>query len=126
MDKLINISELCKLLNLIDPKTNKPHNHILRFWEKKFKQIKPKKINNRRYYSKKDVEIISMIKILLKDHKVSINGVKNILNSRTKELDYNNSNSLLDDFRKIFIKKKSKNIIEKINKIKSYGKKNSS
>ncbi len=53
MSKLINISELCKLLNLIDPKTKKPLNYILRYWEKEFPQIKPKKINNRRYYSKK-------------------------------------------------------------------------
>ena len=126
MDKLVNISELCKLLNLIDSSTNKPLNHVLRFWEKKFTQIKPKKINNRRYYSKKDVEIITIIKILLKDHKVSINGVKNILNSRTKSLDDNNSNGLLDIYKKVFIRKKSKNIIEKINKIRNYGKKNSS
>ncbi len=126
MDKLLNISELCKLLNLVDPITNKPLNHILRFWEKRFVQIKPKKINNRRYYSKKDVEIITIIKILLKDHKVSINGVKNILNSRTKGLDDKNSNGLLNNYKKIFISKKSKSIIEKINKIKNYGKKNSS
>ena len=50
MNKLINISELCKLLDLIDPRTNKPLNHILRYWEKEFSEIKPKKINNHRYY----------------------------------------------------------------------------
>ena len=43
MSKLINISELCKLLDLIDPITNKPLNHILRYWEKEFSEIKPKK-----------------------------------------------------------------------------------
>ena len=48
MSKLINISELSKMLNLIDPKTKKPLNHVLRYWEKEFKEIRPKKINNRR------------------------------------------------------------------------------
>ena len=46
MIKLINISELSKKLNLIDPVTKKPLNHIIRYWEKEFKEIKPKKINN--------------------------------------------------------------------------------
>ena len=66
MNKLINISELSKTLNLIDPLTKKPLNHIIRYWEKEFKLIKPKKINNRRYYSSEQVETIKMIKFLLK------------------------------------------------------------
>ena len=33
MSKLINISELSKMLNLIDSKTKKPANHVLRYWE---------------------------------------------------------------------------------------------
>ena len=44
MTKLYNISELSKILNLIDPKTKKPQNHILRYWEKEFREIKPKKL----------------------------------------------------------------------------------
>ena len=48
MSKLINISELSRILDLIDPINRKPLNHILRYWEKQFKQIRPKKINNRR------------------------------------------------------------------------------
>ena len=40
-----------------DSKTQKPLNYILRYWEKKFKHIKPKIINKRRYYSTKQVEI---------------------------------------------------------------------
>ena len=53
MDKLINITQLSKELNLINSKTNKPSNYILRYWEKEFKQIKPIIIRNRRYYTKK-------------------------------------------------------------------------
>ena len=56
--KFISISELCKKLNLIDRRSKKPQNYILRYWEKEFKQIKPKKINNRRYYSLEQVEMI--------------------------------------------------------------------
>ena len=50
MSKFINISELSKQLKLINSKTKKPLNYIIRFWEKEFKFIKPKIINNRRYY----------------------------------------------------------------------------
>jgi len=49
MNKLLTISEVSKILNLINPKTEKPLNHVLRYWESKFKEIKPKNINNRRY-----------------------------------------------------------------------------
>ena len=62
MDKLLNISDLAAMLDLINPQNKKPQNHILRFWEKEFKQIKPKIINNRRYYDKNQVEIIRLIK----------------------------------------------------------------
>ena len=41
--KLFSISELSKTLNLTDPLSDKPLNHILRYWEKEFKQIRPKK-----------------------------------------------------------------------------------
>jgi len=80
MIKLINISELSKILNLIDPKTKKPSNHILRYWEKEFKEIRPKKINNRRYYSSKQIETIKLIKFLLKNKGMSIMGAKKMLN----------------------------------------------
>ena len=81
MNKLIKISELSKMLNLVDPMTKKPLNHILRYWEKEFKEIKPKKINNIRYYSSKQIEIIKMIKFLLKSKGMTILGVRNLLNS---------------------------------------------
>ncbi len=126
MSKLINISELCKLLDLIDPITNKPLNHILRYWEKEFSEIKPKKINNRRYYSKKNVEILKLIKYLVKDQKISIAGVKKILKSEIKKLDDNNLFSLRNSYFKAKLKNKTENILTKIALIKKYGKKNSS
>ena len=83
MSKYINISDLSKILNLIDKKTKKPLNYILRYWEKEFKEIKPTIIRNRRYYSVKQVELIKLIKFLLKDKGLRVSGVKRLLKSRT-------------------------------------------
>ena len=126
MTKLINISEVSKIVNLIDPTTKKPLNHILRYWEKEFKEIRPRKINNRRYYSKKQVEIIKMIKFLLKNKGMTILGVKKFINVNINKLDDHKSHSLKAEYYKKFLKTKSKLLLNKINKIKSYGKKNSS
>ena len=125
MDKLINISELSKLLKIVNIKTKKPSNYILRYWEKEFKQIKPIIIKNRRYYSKKQINIIKLIKFLLKDKGMTINGVKNVLKSNINSLDDYNSYSLKADYHKKVIKDKSRKILEKLKKIKKYGKKNS-
>ena len=82
MEKLINISELAIELDLVNPKNKKPLNYVLRYWERQFSQIKPKIINKRRYYSKDQVEIFKMIKYFLKNQGLTINGVKNLLNSK--------------------------------------------
>ena len=126
MNKLVNISEVCKILNLTDPKTQKPLNHVIRYWEKEVPQIKLKKINNRRYYSKTDVDLIRTVKSLLKDQKLSITGVKQIFKNNTKKLDENNHNSLIRDNKKKDLKLKSLNLLKKIKKLKIYGKKNTS
>ena len=126
MKKLISISELSKMLNLVDPKTKKPLNHVLRYWEKEFSSIRPKKINNRRYYSAKQVEIIKMVKFLLRNKGMTILGVKNILNLNINKLDGDNDHSLKADYYKNLLKTKSKAVLEKINKLKNYGKKDSS
>ena len=123
MTKLINISQLANLLNLINSKTKKPSNYILRYWEKEFKQIKPIILKNRRYYSEKQINIIKLIKFLLKDRGMTVNGVKNVLKSNINSLDDYNSYSLKADYLKENIKIKSKTILEKINKLKKNGKK---
>ena len=121
VNKLITISELSKKLNLIDPINKKPQNYILRFWEKKFKQIKPRIINKRRYYSIKQIQIIELINYLLKERRLTIEGAKNVLNKDINKLDEYNSNSLKTQY----IKKKTKVILNKIRNLKKYGKKNS-
>ena len=125
MGKLLNISEVSKLINLVDSSNNKPLNYILRYWEKEFKQIKPKKINNRRYYSEQQVEIIKLIKFLLKTKGMTVFGVRNLLNLNINKLDDYNSDSLKADYYKSIFINKSKNILDKIKRLKNYGKKNS-
>ena len=126
MPRLINISEASKILNLIDPKSKKPSNHILRFWEKEFKQIKPIMINKRRYYSSSQIQIIKMIKHLLKNKGMTISGVKDLLSKDRNKLDDHDINSLKVGYYKDTLKIKSKLLLKKIKKIKSHGKKNSS
>ena len=108
MKKLFNITEVSNILKLTNPKNNKPLNHILRYWEKEFKQIKPKILaGNRRYYDVKTIEIIKNIKFLLKDKGMTIEGVK-------KQLDNDETN--LDETANISIN--TKNILKtKLNKI---------
>ena len=125
MSKLLNISELSLALNLIDSSSKKPLNHILRYWEKKFKQIRPKKINNQRYYSEEQVKIIKLIKFLLKNKGMTISGVRNELNLNINKLDDYNSDSLKADYYKKSLKEKSNKLLKKIKNLKKYGKKNS-
>tara|TARA_S200000501_G_scaffold321236_1_gene316553 strand:+ start:182 stop:562 length:381 start_codon:yes stop_codon:yes gene_type:complete len=126
MKKLITISEVSHALKLVNESTKKPLNHILRYWEKEFKEISPKKINNRRYYSPEQVEIIKMIKFLLKNKGMTILGVKNLLTSKTNKLDDYSMNSLKAEHYKKNLVAKSKSLLKKIYKIKNHGKKNTS
>jgi len=103
-----SISEVAKILNLVNSKTGDLTTHTLRFWEKEFKQIKPKIFaGKRRYYDNETIEILKKIKFLLKDKGMTINGVK-------KQLNLNNSE--LDEMTNISIN--TKNILKsKLNKI---------
>lgn len=125
MTKLINISELSRSLNLIDPKSKKPLNHVLRYWEKEFKQIRPKKINNRRYYSSNQIKLIKLIKFLLRNKGLTISGVKSFLKKNINELDYDNIDSLKIEHNIQYLKQKSLLLLKKLSNLKKYGKKNS-
>ena len=124
MSRLINISELTKLLNIDQVKSKKTSSHTLRYWEKEFSQIKPRIIKKRRYYDTNQIEIIKMIKFLLKDKELTIKGVKKVLNSDFKQLDDYKSYSLKADYYKDRIKIKSKEVLERLKKLKTNGKKN--
>ena len=69
--------------------------------------------------------MLKLIKFLIKDKGLRIKGVKNVLKSGINKLDDYNSDSLKADYYKINLKSKSKKILEKILKLKNYGKKNS-
>ena len=88
-----SIGEVAKILGLIDEKKGSLNTHTIRFWEKKFKQIKPKIFNtNRRYYDQNSIDILKKIKYLLKEEGMTIEGVKKML-SKNKSLkldDYSN------------------------------------
>jgi len=125
MSKFYKISEVSVYLDLVNPLSKKPLNHILRYWEKEFRQLKPKKINNRRYYSTEQVEIIKKIKFLVKNKGMTISGAKKLLNLNINKLDDYDLDSLKADYKNS-LKNKSKNLLNKIENLKKYGKKNSS
>ena len=115
--KFLSISELSKKLDLINKKTGKPANHILRFWEKEFKTIKPTILNgNRRYYDQKQVDKVKYIKFLLKDKGITIEGAKKILKIK-KNIDGYDQNNIRNDY----LTNRSKSILDKIKKLKKYG-----
>ncbi|MBI3504762.1 MAG: MerR family transcriptional regulator [Proteobacteria bacterium] len=54
--------------------------HVLRFWETRFAQIKPlKRAGGRRYYRPEDVELLRRIRELLYKHGYTIKGVQRLL-----------------------------------------------
>jgi DNA-binding transcriptional MerR regulator len=54
--------------------------HVLRFWESKFTQIKPlKRGGGRRYYRPEDVQLLSQIRDLLYKDGYTIRGVQKLL-----------------------------------------------
>ena len=69
--------------------------HTLRFWEKEFKQIKPKLLSgNRRYYSEKDINLLKLIYELLKNQGYTIAGAKKLLNNSSIKLDHELSSGI--------------------------------
>ena len=114
----ISIGEVAVILDLVNKKKGTLNTHTIRFWEKEFKQIKPKILNgNRRYYNNETIEILRKVKYLLKDQGMTINGVKKVLNSnKSLKLDVLPNNSINADY---IIKNKLKKISELIKKIKN-------
>jgi DNA-binding transcriptional MerR regulator len=56
--------------------------HVLRFWESRFSQIRPvKRAGNRRYYRPEDIALIRRIRELLHEEGYSIRGVQKLLRS---------------------------------------------
>ena len=117
-DAYKSIGEVAKLLNLINIKRGTLNTHTIRFWEKEFKQIKPKILSgNRRYYDKKNINLLKKIKFLLKDQGMTINGAKKLMNSdKSLELDEISNKSI--SVNNSAIKNKVKNILKIVKEIK--------
>jgi DNA-binding transcriptional MerR regulator len=71
-DAFRTISEVAEELDLPQ--------HVLRFWETRFSQIKPmKRGGGRRYYRPQDIELIKGIRTMLYDQGYTIKGVQKLL-----------------------------------------------
>ena len=57
--------------------------HVLRFWESRFTQVKPtKRAGGRRYYRPEDVDLLRGIRTLLYSDGYTIKGVQKVLRER--------------------------------------------
>ena len=115
-----SIGEVAKILDLVNEKKGTLNTHTIRFWEKKFKQIKPNILNgNRRYYNNDTIEVLKKVKYLLKDQGMTINGAKKVLNSdKSLKLDELANNSINADYNIINKLKNISNLIKQIKKLK--------
>ena len=104
------IGEVAKDLELVNLKNGKLNTHTIRFWEKEFKQIKPKIFaGRRRYYDKETIKFLKKIRFLLKEKGLTINGVKKFL---ADESSFN-----LDETSNISIKTTNNNLKTRLEKI---------
>ena len=117
-DAYKSIGEVAKILDLVNKKKGTLKTHTIRFWEKEFKQIRPKILNgNRRYYNHDTIEVLKKVQYLLKDQGMTINGAKKVLNSdRSLKLDELLNNSINANYN---IKNKLKKISNLIKQIKN-------
>lgn len=71
-EKLLKcINEVAEMLDL--------EMYVLRFWEKVFIQLNPKRYKGKRYYTPDDIKLIIKIKDLLHNKKYTIKGVQKVL-----------------------------------------------
>ena len=69
LKKYYSIKEVSDMLGIPDS--------TLRYWEKEFKEIAPKKnAKGIRHYTMDDIEQIKKVKFLVKDNSLTINGAK--------------------------------------------------
>ena len=115
--KYKTIGEVAKILQLINKKNGSLSTHTIRFWEKEFKQIKPKIFSGkRRYYDESAINLLKKIKYLLKDKGMTLSGVKKVLNSEDSDIDELYNTSINQKYK---IKSKLKKIKKLIKDIKN-------
>ena len=116
-----SIGEVAKILNLVNKKNGNLSTHTIRFWEKEFKQIKPKIFaGRRRYYDKETIKFLRKIRFLLKEKGFTINGVKKFLIDESSfNLDESGNTSITSS--KNNLKAKLKKISSLVKDIKKLG-----
>ena len=93
-------------INEISRKTQIPP-HTLRYWESKFKLLRPLRLKSgHRRYTKRDIEILNDLKDLIYIKGYSLQGAKKLLfkkpanQTKLTEIQNENSSKLLDEIRK--------------------------
>lgn len=77
-----NLSELTKMFYSIGEVAEmfQVNSSLIRFWEKEFKEISPKKNQNgKRLFTQKDIETLSIIHNLVKEKGYTLHGAKDYL-----------------------------------------------
>ncbi len=120
-DAYKSISEVAKILDLVNKKNGKLNTHTIRFWEKEFKIVNPIILaGKRRYYDTKSIEILKKIKFLLKNQGMTIKGAKKALvDSSSLELDDSSNQSIKISKKNLLLKKRIDKISKLIKEIKS-------
>ena len=113
------IGEVAEILNSNSKNVKLIETHTIRFWEKKFKQIKPRVLDGkRRYYDTKNIELLKKVHFLLKEKGMTINGAKKALdNQEPLKLDEISNQTIKKTNLKNKLSKIS-NIIKKLKTIK--------
>ena len=66
---------------------------MLRYWEKEFPQLSPRKrAGNRRYYQTEDIGLVRRIRSLLYDQGYTISGARSVLKSKNPILSADSGN----------------------------------
>ena len=111
------IGEVAEILSSNSKNGKLIETHTIRFWEKKFKQIKPRILDGkRRYYDTKNIELLKKVHFLLKEKGMTINGAKKALdNQEPLKLDEISNQTI----KKISLKNKLSKISNIIKKLKT-------
>lgn len=76
MEKLYySIAEVAKMFNV--------NQSLLRFWEKEFSQLSPRRnAKGTRFYTKEDIHVIQQISFLVNEQKLTLEGAKKKLSQK--------------------------------------------
>ena len=82
------IGEVAKILNLKNKSGQKLPTHTIRFWEKEFNELNPKKNNKgTRRYSSIDIEKLQIIHHLVKEKGYTLDGARDQLKILNKKFE---------------------------------------